>query len=161
VVLFSNRLVPEPEQAVHSVPSRDVRLKGDIHTDAHNFRIEGVVEGNIHATGEGAITLGGLVKGTIFARHLVVVGLAEGTMRITDCLEIRRTGHVEGDVEMGSLLVDEGGVLLGSIRNRTCCPPISLHSRQALVGGSRRPRERTQPGTPCSQGAGRAGWPSR
>ena len=34
--------------------------------------------------------------------HLVVTGRAEGIMKITDCLEIHGTGHVEGDVEVGS-----------------------------------------------------------
>jgi cytoskeletal protein CcmA (bactofilin family) len=54
-----------------------------------------------------------LAKGTIFAKHLVVTGRAEGTMKITDCLEIHGTGYVEGDVEVGSLVVDEGGTLQG------------------------------------------------
>jgi cytoskeletal protein CcmA (bactofilin family) len=34
-------------------------------------------------------------------------------MKITDCLEIHGTGFVEGDVEVGSLVVDEGGMLQG------------------------------------------------
>ena len=34
-------------------------------------------------------------------------------MKISDCLEIHGTGYVEGDVEVGSLVVDEGGTLQG------------------------------------------------
>jgi cytoskeletal protein CcmA (bactofilin family) len=72
-----------------------------------------VVDGTIHSTGEVSVAPGGLVKGTVFAKHLIVTGRAEGIMKITECLEIHGTGYVEGDVEVGSLVVDEGGTLQG------------------------------------------------
>ena len=53
------------------------------------------------------------MKGTVFAKHLIVTGRAEGIMKIAECLEIHGTGYVEGDVEVGSLVVDEGGTLQG------------------------------------------------
>ena len=77
-----------------------------------------MIEGIIHSTGEVTIAPGGLVKGTIFAKHLIVTGRAEGTLKITECLEIHGTGYVEGDVEVGSLVVDEGGTLQGTCVRR-------------------------------------------
>jgi len=112
-VFRSNKPKPEPAPAIHSLLGKDVVFKGEVHTNTRSFRVEGVVEGTIHSTGEVSIAPGGLVKGTIFAKHLVVTGRAEGTMKITDCLEIHGTGYVEGDVEVGSLVVDEGGTLQG------------------------------------------------
>ena len=32
------------------------------------------------------------MKGTIHAKHLIVTGRVEGTMKITECLEIHGTG---------------------------------------------------------------------
>jgi len=112
-VFRSKKPKPEPAPAIHTLLGKDVLFKGELHTGTHSIRVEGVVEGTIHSTGEVSIALGGLVKGTIFAKHLVVTGRAEGTMKITDCLEIHGTGFVEGDVEVGSLVVDEGGMLQG------------------------------------------------
>jgi len=103
----------ESAPAIHSLLGKDVTFTGELHTGARSLRIEGVVDGVIHSLGEVSIALGGLAKGTIFAKHLVVTGRAEGTMKITDCLEIHGTGYVEGDVEVGSLVVDEGGTLQG------------------------------------------------
>jgi len=104
---------PEPTPAIHSLLGKDVTVTGEIQTGSRSFRVEGLVEGIIHSVGEVSIAPGGLVKGTIYAKHLVVTGRAEGTMKISDCLEIHGTGYVEGDVEVGSLVVDEGGTLQG------------------------------------------------
>jgi cytoskeletal protein CcmA (bactofilin family) len=112
-VFRSSKTKAESAPAIHSLLGKDVTFTGEIHTGARSFRVEGVVDGIIHSTGEVSIAPGGLVKGTVFAKNLVVTGRAEGTMKITDCLEIHGTGYVEGDVEVGSLVVDEGGTLQG------------------------------------------------
>lgn len=115
MAVFRSNSKPKPESApaIHSLLGKDVTFTGEIHTGSHSLRVEGTVDGIIHSTGEVSIAPAGLVKGTIFAKHLVVTGRAEGTMKITDCLEIHGTGYVEGDVEVGSLVVDEGGTLQG------------------------------------------------
>ncbi len=114
MAVFANKKSkPESAPAIHSLLGKDVTFTGEIHTGNHSLRIEGTVDGTIHSTGEISIAPGGLVKGTVFAKNLVVTGRAEGTMKITDCLEIHGTGYVEGDVEVGALVVDEGGTLQG------------------------------------------------
>lgn len=112
-VFRNSRSKPDAAPAIHTLLGKEVVFMGEVHTGAHSLRVEGTVEGIIHSTGEVSIAPGGLVKGTIFAKHLVVTGRAEGTMKITECLEIHGTGYVEGDVEVGSLVVDEGGTLQG------------------------------------------------
>ena len=112
-VFRNNKSKPDSAPAIHSLLGKDVVLTGEIQTGSQSLRIEGSVEGIIHSTGEISIAPGGLVKGTIYAKHLVVTGRAEGTMKITECLEIHGTGYVEGDVEVGSLVVDEGGTPQG------------------------------------------------
>ena len=109
----NNPKKPDHSPAIHSLLGKDVTLSGEIQTGSRSLRIEGTVDGTIHSTGEVSIAPGGLVKGTVFAKHLIVTGRAEGIMKITECLEIHGTGYVEGDVEVGSLVVDEGGTLQG------------------------------------------------
>jgi len=133
MAVFRNKPKVEPAPAIHSLLGKDVLVKGEIHTGTHSFRVEGTVEGTIHSTGEVSIAQGGLVKGTIFGKHLVVTGRAEGTMKITDCLEIHGTGFVEGDVEVGSLVVDEGGTLQGVCVRKD--RPAKEDARAAAKGG--------------------------
>jgi cytoskeletal protein CcmA (bactofilin family) len=139
VAVFRNKSKPESAPAIHSLLGKDVMFKGEIHTNSHSFRVEGVVEGTIHSTGEVSIAPGGLVKGTILAKHLVVTGRAEGTMKISDCLEIHGTGYVEGDVEVGSLVVDEGGILQGVCvrRDQTATDAVNVVAKGGTLPGTR------------------------
>lgn len=108
----------EASQAVHTLLGKGTTWKGDIHSGPNSIRIEGTVEGTIHSEGEVTIAPSGMVHGTIHAKHLVVTGRVEGIFKISECLEIHGTGWVEGEVEVGALVVDEGGTLQGSCTRR-------------------------------------------
>jgi cytoskeletal protein CcmA (bactofilin family) len=141
LAVFRSKPKPEPTPAIHSLLGKDVMFKGEIHTNSRSFRVEGIVEGTIHSTGEVSIAPGGLVKGTIFAKHLVVTGRAEGTMKISDCLEIHGTGYVEGEVEVGSLVVDEGGTLQGVCvrRDQAGTNAANVVAKGGTLPGTRHP----------------------
>jgi cytoskeletal protein CcmA (bactofilin family) len=109
-----NKKKVEATQAVHTLLGKGTIWKGDIHSGPNSIRIEGTVEGTIHSEGEVTIAPSGMVKGTIHAKHLIVTGRVEGIFKISECLEIHGTGWVEGEVEVGSLVVDEGGTLQGA-----------------------------------------------
>jgi len=134
LAFLRNKPKQDSAPAIHSLLGKEVTFKGEIHTGARSFRVEGIVEGTIHSTGEVSIAPGGLVRGSIFAKHLVVTGRAEGTMKITECLEIHGTGYVEGDVEVGSLVVDEGGTLQGVCVRRD--QSSSLEAMPTAKGGT-------------------------
>jgi cytoskeletal protein CcmA (bactofilin family) len=112
--------------AVHSLLGKGTLWKGEIHTGEHSLRIEGTVEGSIHSEGEVTIAPTGLVNGTIYAKHMIATGRAKGVFKIMECLEIHGTGCVEGDVEVGSLVVDEGGTLQGTCTRRGMNKPENL-----------------------------------
>jgi len=112
--MFSKKKKVEAVPPVHTLLREGTIWKGDIHAGPHSLRIECMLEGTIHSEGEVTVAPSGIVKGTIHAKHLIVSGRAKGTFKITDCLEIHSTGWVDGDTEVGTLLVDEGGILQGS-----------------------------------------------
>ena len=116
--MFSSKQRPEQAQAIHTLLGKGTLWKGEIHAGQNSLRIEGNVEGNILSEGEVTIAPTGDVKGTIEAKHLIVTGRVLGVFRIQECLEIHGTGYVEGDVEVGSLVVDEGGTLQGNCTRR-------------------------------------------
>ena len=112
MAMFSNspqKPRPNAAQAVHTLLGKDTLWKGEIHCGAQSLRIEGRIEGSIHSTGEVMVAPSGFVEGTIHAKHLIVTGKVKGMVKIAECLEIHGTGLVEGEAEVGSLVVDEGG----------------------------------------------------
>ena len=116
--MFSSKKRPEQAQAIHTLLGKGTLWKGEIHAGQNSLRIEGLVDGSIHSEGEVTVAPTGEVKGTIAAKHLIVTGRILGTFKIQECLEIHGTGYVEGDVEVGSLVVDEGGTLQGTCTRR-------------------------------------------
>jgi cytoskeletal protein CcmA (bactofilin family) len=109
---------PKAAPAVHTLLGKDTLWKGEIHCGSQSLRVEGRIEGSIHSTGEVTIAPSGYVEGTIHAKHLIVTGKVKGMVRIAECLEIHGTGLVEGEAEVGSLVVDEGGTLEGHCTRR-------------------------------------------
>ena len=124
--MFETKKTKEHSPAVHSLLGKGTLWKGEIHTGEHSLRIEGTVEGTIHSEGEVTIAPSGLVNGTIHAKHMIATGQAKGVFKILECLEIHGTGCVEGDVEVGSLVVDEGGTLQGTCTRRGMKKPENL-----------------------------------
>ncbi len=124
--MFDSKKHKEHSPAVHSLLGKGTLWKGEIHTGEHSLRIEGTVEGTIHSEGEVTIAPSGQLNGTIHAKHMIVTGQAKGVFKILECLEIHGTGCVEGDVEVGSLVVDEGGTLQGTCTRRGMKKPENL-----------------------------------
>ena len=116
--MFSSKKRPDPSQAIHTLLGKGTLWKGEINAGLNSLRIEGNVEGDIISEGEVTIAPSGDVKGTIEAKHLIVTGRVMGVFKIKECLEIHGTGYVEGEVEVGSLVVDEGGTLQGNCTRR-------------------------------------------
>lgn len=118
---------PGPVQAIHTLLGKGTLWKGEIHAGPNSLRVEGSIEGTVHSEGEVTIAPSGVVNGTIHAKHMIVTGRVEGVFKIEECLEIHGTGWVEGEVEVGSLVVDEGGTLQGTCTRRgakeTAHPP--------------------------------------
>ena len=103
------------------------RWQGEIQVGTETLCIEGRVDGTIVSEGQVVIAAGGLVKGTIHARNLTVRGRVEGIFKVAECLEILGSGWVEGEVELGTLVVDEGATLQG-----TCARPPAAHEKEPL-----------------------------
>lgn len=93
--------------------------QGDVQAGVEGLRIQGTVEGNVQCGGDVVVAATGLVKGSIQARRLTVIGRVEGVFRVETCLEILESGRVEGEVELGTLIVDEGGILQGTCLHRS------------------------------------------
>jgi cytoskeletal protein CcmA (bactofilin family) len=116
--MFNRGNSPRPPRSGGELPTtilgEDTRWEGEIQAGKDGLRVDGEVEGTILSQGHVVISSTGHVMGTIHARNLTVMGRAEGFFKVEGCLEIHGAGWVEGDVELGVLVVDEGGMLQGT-----------------------------------------------
>jgi len=123
---------------IHSL-AKGMNWKGDIITGEQALCIEGTVDGNIMSNGEVSIAPSGLVRGTIQAVRLIVNGRVEGTLRISESLEIRNQGFVIGEAGWGTLIVDEGATLQG--KSHKFNPTESLETSAPEGASAKAPRD--------------------
>ena len=93
-----------------------VTVDGTINSNGL-IEVLGVASGDITAK-EIKIAPGGRIDGTVKADRLDVSGSVSSSINVTDKLTIRSTGRVEGDVVYGSIQIDAGASIRGTIREQ-------------------------------------------
>ena len=102
----------------YSVLDAHLTIIGDIETDG-TLRVDGRLEGSVRRGGVVILGIGATVVGNVAAREVVVSGTVQGDIRAADRVELQPTAVVTGDIEAGTILIQEGGVL----RGRLCVRP--------------------------------------
>lgn len=102
---------PVPVSA-ETVLSNEIKLEGRLHSTT-NIRFDGEMTGDVSTDGDLAVGEHGRIKGNVTGRNVVVGGSIQGNVQTTGRLEILATGKVYGDIAVGSLIIDEGGILRG------------------------------------------------
>ena len=111
-----------PTPSVSSAPSPEqVRLgqslvvRGEL-AGSEDVTIEGQFEGTIDLQGN-CLTIGaqGQVKAEIHAARVVIHGAVTGNVTARDRIEIRKTGHVVGDLVSPGIAIEDGAYFKGSI----------------------------------------------
>ncbi len=121
--MFDKRSAREAAPIVaETVLSNQIKLEGRLQSTS-NIRFDGEMNGDLTTEGdlsvglttEGDLSVGehGRVKGNVTGRNVVVGGTIQGNVTTTGRLEILATGKVFGDIVVGSLIIDEGGILRG------------------------------------------------
>jgi cytoskeletal protein CcmA (bactofilin family) len=99
------------------VIGKGTKITGEI-TDCARLEIQGTVDGTIVADAL-IVREGGVVKGNVRAVHAEIHGRFEGQLAVQDVLDVRGTGHVEGDLSYGRLAVAMGGYISGKVNGET------------------------------------------
>jgi cytoskeletal protein CcmA (bactofilin family) len=105
--------------------------------EADNVRLEGTADGEITAkTVE--ISAAGALDGTVQCDTLIVAGTFSGEATVASSLSVKSTGRIEGKISYGSLSVEAGGAVLGTLE--MCATQSSpATSLEELVGASPKP----------------------
>ncbi|MDP5276687.1 bactofilin family protein [Chengkuizengella axinellae] len=123
--------------SIDTVIGKETTFEGELKTQA-SLRIEGQVSGDIHCTGDLTIGVDAIVQSNIKAKNVITSGIIRGTVHTNGLLSISKTGKVYGDISVGSIKVEEGGVFSGEskmeeTKNITAIPTENMSEKQKEV----------------------------
>lgn len=89
------------------------KIVGNITADS-DFRIDGLIEGDLNCSGKVVIGEAGRIKGTVVCANAEILGLMEGKITCTQQLNLRSSGKINGDVHTKTLIVEPGALFNGT-----------------------------------------------
>jgi cytoskeletal protein CcmA (bactofilin family) len=106
---------PSAAVSPHTILGRTVVVQGQLSA-GEDLLIDGQFEGNINLD-DHCLTVGteGHVKAEIRAQQIIILGTVTGNLAAREKIEIRRTGHVVGDLVAATVAIEEGAYFKGSI----------------------------------------------
>ena len=90
------------------------KIVGDIYSKA-DFRIDGIVEGNITTTGKVVVGKSGKINGKINSSNADISGSVSGKIEVAETLSLMSESLIQGDIVTGKLSVEEGAQVDASI----------------------------------------------
>lgn len=75
-----------------------------------DIRIDGTLQGNLECSGRVIVGADGRLTGDIKCQNAIIEGYVQGTIEVSDELDIRETGSVNGEVTTGKLKIAPGGI---------------------------------------------------
>lgn len=115
--LFGGKREPMPAPSAEGKPESFIgstlSIEGGTIKSDGNLRIDGRVDGEIEVAGAIVVGKTGVINASIHARHVFVAGEVRGDVEAPAGLEITGTGKVYGNITVGSLQIERGGVFRG------------------------------------------------
>jgi cytoskeletal protein CcmA (bactofilin family) len=84
------------------------------------LRVDGIVNGNIHAAEDDASILViseiAAITGEITADHIIINGTVKGPIHARKMLELQPKARIDGDVQYAALEMHQGALIAGQLR---------------------------------------------
>ncbi|WP_034042304.1 polymer-forming cytoskeletal protein [Wocania ichthyoenteri] len=97
-----------------NIISQGTKIVGDFNSEG-DFRVDGIIEGNIKTTGKVVVGKAGFIKGTLQGTDAYFEGKFSGKLSLSGTLTLKTAAHIEGEVIVGKLAVEPGATF-----NVTC-----------------------------------------
>jgi cytoskeletal protein CcmA (bactofilin family) len=111
-----NRKKPPP---IRTLIGEGTVIQGELRF-TEGLRIDGEVQGDVHASGEGrsivVISEKARVIGSVRAAHVIVNGTVQGPIQSDELLELQPKAHIVGDVRYEMLEMHQGATIDGELR---------------------------------------------
>lgn len=102
-----------PKTMERNVIAKNTKIIGEIISDG-DYRIDGVLEGDLKTKGRVIIGTGGLVKGNIEALNTDIEGTFSGKLNVEKTLTVKATSNISGEVVVGKLSIEPGATFNAS-----------------------------------------------
>jgi cytoskeletal protein CcmA (bactofilin family) len=104
---------------IKSLIAEGSQINGNIlFTDG--LRVDGIVNGNIHAAEDDASILViseiAAITGEITADHIIINGTVKGPIHARKMLELQPKARIDGDVQYAALEMHQGALIAGQLR---------------------------------------------
>ena len=96
-----------------NVIAKNTKITGEIISEG-DYRIDGVLEGDLKTKGRVIIGAGGVVKGTIEALNTDIEGTFSGELNVEKTLTVKAIANISGDVIVGKLSIEPGATFNAS-----------------------------------------------
>lgn len=101
--------------AMDTIIGENSTITGNIESDS-SIKVMGRVDGSIKAAGDVMILLNAVINGDIWAENLTIAGTVKGNLHVKNNLHLESTARVRGDMELHSLVTDEGAIFEGNCK---------------------------------------------
>ena len=103
----------EPENKLPNMIGSGTKIVGTIETSV-DFRIDGIIEGNITSNSKIVLGATGVVKGEINCASAEISGELKGKINVTESLALKSTAKIFGDIKTLKLTVEPGAIFTGA-----------------------------------------------
>lgn len=117
-----------------NIIAQGTKIVGDLSSEG-DFRIDGLIEGNVKTTGKIVVGKAGFIKGTLQGTDAYFEGKFSGKLALSGTLTLKSTALIEGEVIAGKLAVEPGATF-----NVTCAMKGTVKD---MNGGQKSKTEKT------------------
>ena len=105
----------EMENTAINIITDGTQIKGDIVATG-DFRLDGVLEGNIQLNGKLVVGDSGVVNGNVLCQNANIIGTVNGNLSVKELLSLHASARVRGDILINKLSIEPGAVFSGNCR---------------------------------------------
>ena len=98
-----------PTTASHSLNTlvKGTVVEGTVKSES-DIRIDGIIKGSLNCNAKVIIGPSGFIEGEVKCANAVIEGRFEGSLQVTELLNVRENAKVSGDVRTNKLIVQSG-----------------------------------------------------
>ena len=104
----------EMESSINTI-AKGTTIKGSISA-VGDFRLDGMLEGNITLNGKLVVGESGFIKGNVVCQNANIIGRVDGNISVKELLSLNSTANVKGDILINRLSIEPGATVSGSCR---------------------------------------------
>lgn len=97
-----------PTNALNSLV-QGTTLVGEIKSES-DIRIDGTIKGTLDCKAKVIVGPTGYVEGEVRCKNAIIEGRMEGTIHVTELLNVRETADINGDIYTSKLIVQSGAI---------------------------------------------------